>query len=101
MTAEQGYTQNYSCNEKLYYADKRRSRFRRLANKQTILADEAFVFPVFEERMGARGYVVGRAAAADKFRIGCGGRLYGDDVQGLLSAVREILTDMDVRLKGH
>ena len=59
-----------------------------------------FVFQRFYDALKERGYVIypGKLTVADSFRIGCIGRLYPKDMHGALTAVREALDEMGVRL---
>jgi 2-aminoethylphosphonate-pyruvate transaminase len=59
-----------------------------------------FVFQTFYDALKDRGYVIypGKLTVADSFRIGCIGRLYPKDMQGAVSAVREVLDEMGVSL---
>jgi len=60
--------------------------------------DPKFVFQRFYDSLKDRGYVIypGKLTVADSFRIGCIGRLYPEDMQGALAAVREVLDEMRV-----
>jgi 2-aminoethylphosphonate-pyruvate transaminase len=62
------------------------------------LPQPGFVFKTFYERLSERGYVIypGKMSQADCFRIGHIGRIGLADVQGLLTAVREVLNDMGI-----
>jgi 2-aminoethylphosphonate-pyruvate transaminase len=62
-------------------------------------ADGKFVFPVFYDKLRQRGYVIypGKLTVADSFRIGCIGRLGKVQIQGVLSAIREVLQEMGVK----
>ena len=62
-------------------------------------ADPAFVFQTFYDKLKERGYVIypGKLTVADSFRIGCIGRIYSEHMRGALSAIRDILGEMDVR----
>jgi 2-aminoethylphosphonate-pyruvate transaminase len=59
-----------------------------------------FVFQAFYDALKDRGYVIypGKLTVADSFRIGCIGRLYPKDMQGAVSAVRDVLDEMGVSL---
>lgn len=59
-----------------------------------------FSFPVFYERLSARGHVIypGKLSQADCFRIGHIGRLNAADTRALLSAIAETLAEMGVEL---
>jgi 2-aminoethylphosphonate-pyruvate transaminase len=58
--------------------------------------DPRFDFQRFYDGLKARGYVIypGKLTVADSFRIGCIGRLSGDDMRGALAAVREVLEEL-------
>jgi 2-aminoethylphosphonate-pyruvate transaminase len=58
--------------------------------------DPRFDFQRFYDGLKARGYVIypGKLTVADSFRIGCIGRLSGDDMRGALAAVREVLDEL-------
>ncbi len=59
-----------------------------------------FSFERFYQRLGDKGYVIypGKLGHADCFRIGTIGRIYPDDVRGLLGAIRDTLAEMQVDL---
>ncbi|PPD14909.1 MAG: 2-aminoethylphosphonate--pyruvate transaminase [Methylobacterium sp.] len=60
--------------------------------------DPKFVFQTFYDALKDRGYVIypGKLTVADSFRIGCIGRLYEKDMEGAVSAVREVLAEIGV-----
>lgn len=62
--------------------------------------DATFDFPRFYKELSARGLVIypGKLTKADCFRLGTIGRLFPHDFQGLLLAIKEVLTDMGVKL---
>ncbi|MCB1153503.1 2-aminoethylphosphonate--pyruvate transaminase, partial [bacterium] len=64
--------------------------------------DPNFDFTKFYSLLAERGYVIypGKVGDADCFRIGNIGRLFPNDMRDLLSAVSDVLAQMDVRLKG-
>ena len=53
---------------------------------------------LFDHRLKDRGFVIypGKLTVADSFRIGCIGRIGATEINGALSAVREVLTEMGV-----
>jgi 2-aminoethylphosphonate-pyruvate transaminase len=57
-----------------------------------------FVFRTFYEQLSRRGYVIypGKMSQADCFRIGHIGRIDLADVFGLLTAMREVLSEMGI-----
>lgn len=59
-----------------------------------------FDFEQFYHRLSEKGYVIypGKVSQAACFRIGNIGRLFKEDVLGLLEAVRESLHEMDIQL---
>jgi len=61
---------------------------------------EAFSFDGLYDRLNERGYVIypGKVTDADCFRIGNIGRLFEEDMDALLVALRETLEEMDVDL---
>lgn len=61
--------------------------------------DPNFSFHSFYTALSARGYVIypGKLSHADCFRIGHIGRLDPTDVAGLISAVRDVLAEMNVQ----
>ena len=61
-------------------------------------SDPRFDFQRFYDALSARGYVIypGKLTVADSFRIGCIGRIGATEINGALSAVREVLTEMGV-----
>jgi 2-aminoethylphosphonate-pyruvate transaminase len=63
-------------------------------------SDPNFDFGQLYERLNQRGYVIypGKVSNADCFRIGHIGRIFEADVLGLLSAMKEVLGEMDVSL---
>lgn len=60
--------------------------------------DPRFDFERFYDGLKERGYVIypGKLTVAESFRIGCIGRLSADHMQGVLSAVREVLDELGV-----
>lgn len=63
-------------------------------------ADPAFEFEVFYEHLRRRGYLIypGKLTIADSFRIGCIGQVTEEDMRGALSAIRQALGEMGVRV---
>lgn len=57
-----------------------------------------FDFGVFYARLSDKGFVIypGKVSKADCFRIGCIGRIFPDDMRGLLGAIRETLAEMGI-----
>merc|ERR550532_2341648 len=62
--------------------------------------DENFDFPRFYRELSDRGMVIypGKLTKANCFRLGTIGRIFPADVQVLLLAIREVLTQMGVAL---
>jgi 2-aminoethylphosphonate-pyruvate transaminase len=60
--------------------------------------DPKFVFQRFYDGLKERGYVIypGKLTVAESFRMGCIGRLFPENMQGALDAVREVLAEMRV-----
>ncbi|MDR7522112.1 MAG: 2-aminoethylphosphonate--pyruvate transaminase [Armatimonadota bacterium] len=63
-------------------------------------ADPRFEFKAFYHGLARRGYLIypGRLTKADSFRIGCIGRITEADMRGALTAIREVLDEMGVRV---
>ena len=63
-------------------------------------ADPNFNFNEFYEKLNERDYVIypGKVSNADCFRIGNIGRIFESDVRALLSAINEVLCEMNVKL---
>ena len=63
-------------------------------------AHPGFVFQRFYDALKDRGYVIypGKLTVADSFRIGCIGRLYPNDMHGVLEAVAQTLGEMGIDL---
>jgi 2-aminoethylphosphonate-pyruvate transaminase len=61
--------------------------------------DPNFKFQAFYDALRDRGYVIypGKLTVADSFRVGCIGRLNAEHMRGVVTAVREILAEMNVR----
>ncbi|MBM3569311.1 MAG: 2-aminoethylphosphonate--pyruvate transaminase [Alphaproteobacteria bacterium] len=61
--------------------------------------DPAFVFQAFYDKLKARGFIIypGKLTVADSFRIGCIGRIGGDQMRLALQAVTEVLNELGVR----
>jgi 2-aminoethylphosphonate-pyruvate transaminase len=57
-----------------------------------------FVFQSFYDKLKERGYVIypGKLTVADSFRIGCIGRLDGEEMRGALAAIAEVLAELGV-----
>jgi len=61
-------------------------------------ADANFDFQSFYDGLSARGYVIypGKLTVAESFRMGCIGRLYAEQMQGALDAVKTVMKEMGV-----
>lgn len=61
----------------------------------------AFDFEDLYNRLSQRGCVIypGKVTDADCFRIGTIGRIFPEDIRGLLAAIREVLCEMGIDLK--
>ena len=59
-----------------------------------------FRFEDFYDRLKDQGFVIypGKVSNADCFRIGTIGRIFPHDVAGILSAIGDVLTEMDIQL---
>ena len=57
-----------------------------------------FSFKAFYKKLNDKGYVIypGKHSHADCFRIGNIGKIYGDDIDLLLIAIKEVLQEMEV-----
>ena len=62
--------------------------------------DEAFVFEEFYRRLAEKGMIIypGKVSRANCFRIGTIGRISAEDVERLVSAIRDVLREMDVKV---
>jgi 2-aminoethylphosphonate-pyruvate transaminase len=60
-----------------------------------------FHFDEFYRRLNERDYIIypGKIGKADCFRIGSIGRIFPTDVGDLLSAIRDVLAEMEVRMQ--
>ena len=60
-----------------------------------------FSFDSFCEQINEKGYIIypGKVSDADCFRIGNIGRIFPDDVRGLLAAIKATLTELDIELQ--
>ena len=65
---------------------------------QPMAVARAFSFESFYQALNERGYVIypGKLTVANTFRIGCIGRLGVDVIEGVLSAISEVLEQMGV-----
>ena len=63
-------------------------------------ADERFVFEEFYRRLVEKGMVIypGKLSRTDCFRIGTIGRITVEDVRALISAIGDVLSEMEVKL---
>lgn len=63
--------------------------------------DPNFSFEKFYEKLNKKGHVIypGKVSDADCFRIGNIGHIFESDVRALLAAVREVVAEMDIKLK--
>lgn len=61
----------------------------------------SFSFEQFYKKLNERGYVIypGKVSNADCFRIGSIGHIFESDICSLLAAIREVVAEMDIRLK--
>lgn len=66
-------------------------------------ADDNWNFQEFYDALNERGFVIypGKLTVADSFRIGCIGRLSGENMRAALEAIRETLDEMGVRQCGR
>lgn len=62
-------------------------------------SDPNFNFEEFYDRLNSRDYVIypGKVSNADCFRIGNIGRIFETDIRDLLAAIRETITEMDIK----
>jgi 2-aminoethylphosphonate-pyruvate transaminase len=63
--------------------------------------DPNFSFEQFYKRLNEKGHVIypGKVSDADCFRIGNIGHIFESDIRDLLHAVREVVDEMDIKLK--
>jgi len=63
--------------------------------------DSNFSFEQFYKRLNEKGYVIypGKVSNADCFRIGNIGRIFESDIRALLTAIRETIGEMGIKLK--
>jgi 2-aminoethylphosphonate-pyruvate transaminase len=63
-------------------------------------ADRHFDFETFYHKLSDRGYVIypGKVSNAPCFRIGSIGRIFAEDIQGLLGAIDRTLAEMGLRM---
>jgi len=105
-----GRAERYSNNYKILEAGMRQMGFKeylRPEDQGYIITsflypeDDNFHFEDFYERLNKRDYVIypGKVSDANCFRIGNIGRIFESDVRSLLTAIRETITEMDVKLK--
>ncbi|MBP0048358.1 2-aminoethylphosphonate--pyruvate transaminase [Marinobacterium sp. AK62] len=57
-----------------------------------------FAFQAFYDRMKARGFIIypGKLTEAESFRLGCIGQLFDAQVDAVLAAVAEVLSEMEI-----
>jgi len=62
-------------------------------------SDPNFNFEEFYDRLNSKDYVIypGKVSNADCFRIGNIGRIFETDIRDLLAAIRETITEMDIK----
>ncbi len=62
-------------------------------------SDPNFRFEEFYDRLNSKDYVIypGKVSNADCFRIGNIGRIFETDIRDLLAAIRETITEMDIK----
>ena len=62
--------------------------------------DQRFSFDVFYRRLSERGFIIypGKLTKVDTFRIGNIGRLFPEDLEQLVHAVRLVLEEMGCQL---
>jgi 2-aminoethylphosphonate-pyruvate transaminase len=62
--------------------------------------DPRFDFDAFYNRLSDKGFVIypGKVTDADCFRIATVGRIFPSDVSGLLGAIRDVFTNMGIKL---
>lgn len=63
-------------------------------------ADPKFSFDEFYRRLSDKGFIIypGKLTQANTFRIGTIGRIFECDIRSLLSAIRETIDEMDVKV---
>jgi 2-aminoethylphosphonate-pyruvate transaminase len=61
-------------------------------------ADPAFAFPRFYDLMKARGFILypGKLTVVESFRVGCIGQMDAHVMRGVVSAARDVLSEMGV-----
>ncbi len=62
-------------------------------------SDPNFNFEEFYDKLNSKDYVIypGKVSNADCFRIGNIGRIFETDIRDLLAAIRETITEMDIK----
>jgi 2-aminoethylphosphonate-pyruvate transaminase len=65
--------------------------------------DQRFDFHDFYSRLNNKGFVIypGKVSDADCFRIGTIGRIFPSDVSALLTAIREVMAELEINLLMH
>ncbi|MHC4913437.1 MAG: 2-aminoethylphosphonate--pyruvate transaminase, partial [Planctomycetota bacterium] len=63
--------------------------------------DPNFSFEQFYTRLNEKGYVIypGKVSDADCFRIGNIGQIFESDIRALLTAIQQVVAEMDIKLK--
>ncbi|XP_071161948.1 2-aminoethylphosphonate--pyruvate transaminase-like [Mytilus edulis] len=63
--------------------------------------DPNWNFTTFYSKLNDRGYVIypGKVLNADCFRIGSIGHIYPEDMKGLLAAIKQVLQEMNIKMK--
>ena len=66
-------------------------------------ADENYDFGAFYDALHTKGFAIypGKIAKAASFRIGCIGRIYGDDIRRALGAIAETLDEQNITIRGR
>lgn len=102
-----GRWKRYQTNQETLLAGMRDMRFRELLapeHQSPIITTfhypthPRFAFDTFYQRLSDKGFVIypGKLSQADCFRIGTIGRIFPNDVEALLAAIRETLDQMGV-----
>jgi 2-aminoethylphosphonate-pyruvate transaminase len=63
--------------------------------------DPNYSFERFYKRLNEKGHVIypGKVSDADCFRIGNIGQIFESDIRALLTAIQQVVAEMDIKLK--
>ena len=103
----QGYGKLFDRNGKIICEGMKNLGFKQLLSEElqapiiiTFLQPKNFNFQEFYDALSRKDFLIypGKLTVADTFRIGCIGNLDGKDMQNTISAIKEVLAELKIRI---